>query len=144
MDDHAGGLLENEDVGVLEENGQRRRFRDELLGGWGRNLHLDTLASCEPRRGLPDRAVDANAAGLDERLEPRARELGQLPGEPAVESRARRGRIDGEADEPRRGGRFPHGEGAGERSPRRRRTRSATPTVIAESATLNAGQCQPR
>ena len=144
VDDDAGRLVEDEDVRVLEHDRERRRLGDELLGGGRRHVDLDPLAPRQPRRGLPDSAVDADAAGLDQRLEPRTREPGQPLGEPAVEPRPRRGGADGEPDEPGRGGGLPHGRGADAPSPRRRMASTVTPTVIAESATLNAGQCHPR
>src|SRR5947209_1044255 len=95
-------------------------------------------------RGPPTPATSADAAGLDHRLEPHPGELRQPVGEPTVESQARRGTIDGERGAPWSGGRLPHERGADARSPGRRMASSVTPTVIAESATLNAGQCQPR
>src|SRR3989441_6583186 len=85
MDDDTGGLLQDEDLRVLEDNGQRGGLRKELLGGGGRDFHLDALAAREPCRGLPDRAVDADAAGLDQRPEPHPGELRQPVGEPTVE-----------------------------------------------------------
>src|SRR5207245_6532619 len=131
MDDDAGWLVEDEDVLVLEEDGQRRGLRDELLRGGRRDVHLDPLTAPEPRRGLADRAVDADAAGPDQRLEPRARELRQPVGEPAVEPRARHGGIDGERDEPGRNGSRRHRRGADVSSPRRRLACSATPGMYA-------------
>src|SRR2546430_6064773 len=112
MDDDTGGLLQDEDLRVLEDNGQRGGLRNELLGGGGRDFHLDALAAREPCRGLPDRAVDADAAGLDQRPEPHPGELRQPVGEPTVEAPARRGTIDGERGAPWSGG-GPEGESGG-------------------------------
>src|SRR3989442_15648090 len=143
MDDDTGGLLQDEDLRVLEDNGQRGGLRNELLGGGGRDFHLDALAAREPCRGLPDRAVDADAAGLDQRPEPHPGELRQPVGEPTVESHARRGTIDGERGAPWSGGRRPPPRGGRARPPRRRLASRVTPTGGAGSGSLNARPCPP-
>ena len=134
MHDHPCGLVDDEHIVVLVDDAQRDRLGTELVGGARRNLDVDARAALQPVRTLARHAIDAHAAHVDQRLQARARDIGDVRREPSIEPLARLGGVD-------RQGRCLHrvsGAAAGRRSSRS--ARSVTPTVIDESATLNAGQ----
>src|SRR5262249_29749400 len=91
-------------------------------------------------RGLALSAGHLDAPLVDQGLDARAGELRKLRSEPEMEPPARLGRAHG--------GRHASGGLDGHVSEgvtvSMWRASSATPTLIAESATLKAGQCQPR
>src|SRR5215472_3137729 len=99
-----------------------------------------TLPGPEAMRGLARSAVDLDAPLVDQRFHTRAGELGKLGSEPEIESPARLGRTHGGRHAS--GGLDVHvSEGV---TINMWTASSATPTLMAESATLKAGQCQPR
>src|SRR5215468_2676876 len=71
MHNHAGWLVDDQDVLVLVDYGERGRLRDQLLRGWRRDLDLDGLAAAEAVRRLECRAVDADETTADESLQAR-------------------------------------------------------------------------
>ena len=151
MRDHAGVLVHHEDVLVLEDDAQRDRLGRHLLGRKRWNLGRDRLARAEPMRGLRRPPVDRGHPLVDQLPDPGARQLGQARREPLVEPRPAlrrdhrganvpRARLAHRADPeaPAVPGRPSPGPGGG--VTRSLRASRATPTLMAESATLNAGQ----
>ena len=135
--DHEHVVVLVDDVSAIGSGVERPRRRR-------RDLDLDALAAAESVRGLADGAVHANEAAVDQRLEPRAREIGQARAQPAIESLAP-GRPRGSTGDGTRPSAVASTAAAsGGSEPldrcRRRSARSVTPTVMAESATLKAGQ----
>ena len=135
MYDHTRRLVDDEHVVVLVDDRQRERLGAELVGGARRDLDLDTLAALQPMSPLAYDAIDPDVPLLDELLQTGARDIGDARGEPTIEPLARRTGVDGQREERQL---FSGTATAGRSS--RRNARSATPTVIEESATLNAGQ----
>ena len=122
-------------VVVLVDDRQRERLGAELVGGARRDLDVDTLAALQPMSPLAYDAIDPDVPLLDELLQTGARDIGDARGEPTIEPLARRTGVDGQREERQL---FSGTATAGRSS--KRNARSATPTVIEESATLNAGQ----
>jgi hypothetical protein len=138
VDDHPGGLVEDEDVVVLVDDGERDRLGLELGGRRRRDLDVHALATAQAVRGPAGRAVHPHAPGGDQRLQAGAGELGHGLGQPAIQAGA--GGGGGHTEPP--GRHLEAGRGAGRAS--RRMASTTTPTLMAESARLKAGQCQSR
>ena len=87
MHDHAGGLVDDEDVVVLVDDGDRQRLGPvgaTLLGRLQRDV--DPLAGTNALRRTRDRrAVDLDPAPLDQLLQVAARELGNEADDGLVE-----------------------------------------------------------
>ena len=132
MDDEAGRFVQDQDVGVFVDHIERQAFSDQRFRRRGRHVHDDALARLEPRGGLHRAAVHAHVPLGHERLEARPRDAGQLRRQPQVEPAPRRAGLDDQA--------LGHQAGRGAFPVTSRRARSATPMLIAESATLKAGQ----
>jgi hypothetical protein len=96
MHDEARGLVEDEEIAVLVQDGEREilRLGDRRLRR--RDGDLEGLASPEPERRTTGPAIDEDAPGLEESLDPRAAELGQPRGDGPVEPVTPERGIDGE------------------------------------------------
>ena len=86
MHDEIAGFVDDDDVVVLVNHAKR----DGLGRGLGRlrrrHVDRDGGAGIDPVIGIADRAaVERDGAGLDQRLEPRPGQLGDMAGEHAVE-----------------------------------------------------------
>ena len=113
MDDEPGRLVDDDKMLVLVDDVERQILPDHGRIGWRRRLENDPRAFGEAERRIARRrAVDLDLAGLDQRLEPGAREcdaaLGRGPAEEPVEPLAGPRRVDQESLGARR-----HGERAG-------------------------------
>ena len=97
MHDHADGFVHHEHGVVLEDDRERDRLGDERLRRGRGDLDVHGLAAADAVRRLARAAIDAHMAVVDERLHAGARELRHALGEPAVQARAGRRRIDREA-----------------------------------------------
>ena len=128
MHDEACGLVDDQQMFVLEGDPQIERLRDEALRC--RRLELDLLPFPQPVGLLPGDPVDADLAGREQPLGRSAgADLIERREEP-VEAKPRRIRRDADADQER-------GALLSESSSDPRRT--ATPTTIDASARLKAG-----
>jgi hypothetical protein len=89
MHDHAGRLVDHEQIVVFEKDRERNHLRRgvDLLHGWNLQLHDVASAHDLPRARL--RRVQPNEAALDQRLESRTRKIGQLQREEAVQPQPR-------------------------------------------------------
>jgi hypothetical protein len=96
MDDDAGGLVENQQVTILVEDGERAilGLRDGWLGRW--NGDLQALSALEAERRAPGPAVHQHPAGLEQTLDARPTELRETGGHGAVEALTPEGRSGGE------------------------------------------------
>ena len=105
MDDEAGGLVEDDEMLVLEHDGERRdpRRRGRVLGGGRDDGDFRALGQFGRMRDRATDAVDRNLARLDQRLEPRARQreppLARRVAEETIEPFAGLTRADLEIDD---------------------------------------------
>src|SRR3984957_10498875 len=82
-------LVDNDDVVILINHVERDCFGGGLGGGRLRHVDDDRGAGIDAMAGITDRApVDGDGAGFDQRLEPRAREFGNVRSKHAVEPAA--------------------------------------------------------
>ena len=142
MGHQAGGLVDDEHVGVLVDDLERDGLRLDDVVADRRDVELEPGAGRDRVPGADDAAVRGQAAVRDEALDVRAREARRV-GHEAVDATARRAR--GHLDRDALGhvawpaadglaGRWP-----GSRSPNRAATMSSRmPMLIAASATLKA------
>src|SRR5262249_2621952 len=139
----AGGLVHDEDVIVLVHHRERDVLGRHVLGCWGRHAGLDLFARLHAMTRLDPAAVDRDESLLDERLDSHAGQVGEPRVEPEIEAGPGILRPDRIAEPSRREAVVPdlnaHRSGAAVGQTMRNAS-SATPTVIAESATLKAGQ----
>jgi hypothetical protein len=77
MDDHAGGLVDDDQRRVLEHDRQRHRLGDERVSGSGPHAEQHRLAPADLARCLGARAVDADAPIGQPCLQPAARISGK-------------------------------------------------------------------
>ena len=135
---HPRGLVHDQKVIVLQHDAEGDGLRGQPLRGRRRDLCLETFAPAQPMRRLRGPAVDAHRSRVDQGLEAHARQIGQTGGEPLVEARSccLRSGLRGPAPGGVAGCAHPRGAAGASML----RARSATPTVMAESATLKAGQ----
>ena len=136
-----GGLVDHEDVVVLVHDAQRDRL-GRARPGRRRNLDVDHLAAAQAIRTASRRPVDAHEAAVDQsssaaRVRPAALASRRSHRSRRV-TRPRHASTVSRRDVTRRSCEA----GAGAPAGRESRGEEDTPTVIAESATLNAGQCQ--
>ena len=142
MRHHAGGLVYHEDVVVLEYDREGNRLGRHLHRGRGRHMSIDPLARPQSVRHLDPPPIDQHMTGLDDDLDPRSGETRKPPAEPDIQPGARLRSGDGIAEVPRpegRGGPALHCAGGAAGQSMRKASR-ITPTLMAESATLKAGQ----
>ena len=97
MNHQPGGLVEDQQPGVLEDDRERDRLGRRLRGLGLGDLDLDQLSGLDARRGPARPAVQRDVAGADQRLETGAAVCRQPLDEPGVEALARRGLIDRKA-----------------------------------------------
>ena len=91
VDAHAGGLVDDGEVVVLEDDVERDGFGGGVEGfGPGRAGEDDGLAGCELVLGLGGAAVDEHLAAVDEELHAGAGDLRDGLGEVLVEAEAAR------------------------------------------------------
>ena len=112
MDDEPGGLVDDDEMFVLINDVERQILPDHGRIGWRRGCKSDPRPLGEAERRIARRrAVDLDLAGLDQRLEPGARQrdaaLRRGPAEEPVEPVAGARRVDYESLRARR-----HGERA--------------------------------
>ena len=89
MHDQSLGLVDDDDVVVLVDHVERNGFGRRLRRRGRRHVDDDRGAGIDAMARITDRApVDRDRTGLDQRLEPRARQLGDMRGEHAVEPAA--------------------------------------------------------
>ena len=85
VDHHVGRLIDNDDVIVLVDNLERDRFRGGLGRLRRRHVEHDGIAGIDAMARIADRAAaDRDRAGLDQRLEPAARQFGDMRRQHAV------------------------------------------------------------
>src|SRR5215471_17878165 len=94
--DHAGGLVDGDDRGVLVEDTQRDSLGRSLKRWKLRGLKIDGVASAQALRSASRRMVDEGAAGLDPVLYTGSAKLRQLLVEELIEAAAGARGIDGE------------------------------------------------
>ena len=94
--DHPGGLVDDEHVVVLVHDRERDRLRPQRVRRLRRHLDLHVLPALQTVRGLAGDAVDTDDPGVDQGLQPRARHLGDVRGQPSIQALTRGGRTDGE------------------------------------------------
>ena len=88
VDDHAGRLVDDHEVGVVVQHGQRQRLRRRRRRGGGGYCHVDHVAGVH-RVARPDRPlIEQHVAFPDQPLDPRPRQLGHDGGDEMVEARA--------------------------------------------------------
>ena len=92
---HARGLVDHEDVLVLEDDRERDRLGGHLLGRRRRELRRDPLAGAQAMRRLRGGAVHSHGAVVDQSANARPRHLGQPRREPLVEPRPALGPAHG-------------------------------------------------
>ncbi len=89
MHDQPFGLVDDDDVVVLINHVQRNGLGSRLGRCGFRNVDDDGGAGIDAVAGITDRApIDDNGTGLDQRLQPRPRKLGDTCGKHAVEPSA--------------------------------------------------------
>ena len=76
MHDHTGRLVDDEDLLVFEEDGERDRLRQQIVGRGRQDVDLDRLAAVQPMRRLRRGAVDGDVLAGDQVLDARARQVG--------------------------------------------------------------------
>ena len=87
MDDQPGGLVDDEHVGVLEDNVERNVLGLRLGGDGWRDLDVDRVGLGDLHAGLfGDGPVHGHEAGLDEALDPRPGEVGVAREKQTVET----------------------------------------------------------
>jgi hypothetical protein len=96
MDHEAGGLVEDEEVRVFEEDIERNILRLEQGGLRRRLADRDGVASVYFVARFGGFSRECDVALLDERLKSRAGEMGDLCGEEAVEPVAGGACVDSE------------------------------------------------
>lgn len=95
MDDEAGGLVEDEEEFVLEQNPERHFLGGERRGGgFLGNFQDHGVAIAQNERGFGGIAVHQRAAVADESLQTGAGKIGTERTEEAVEALAGMGGID--------------------------------------------------
>jgi len=97
VDDEVGGLVDDEDVLVLEQD-----VEGDVLGGdggafWEVGRDLDAVAAADAVARLGGRGVDSDAPFADEALDEGAGEVGEGRGEVLVEASLAHAATDGEA-----------------------------------------------
>ena len=136
MDGQAGRLVDDQQVLVLVDDAQGDRFRLDVERLRRRNSHVDGIAGAQEIRRLGAASIDGREPLVDQAPGMGAREIGAVPGNERVETLSSVFRDD-EAERLLRQVLF-------SRQIVSLSVRNAmiatTPTVIAESATLNAGQ----
>ena len=131
--DEAGRFVDDDQVVVLVEDREIHRFG--LKPGWnrGRQLPVEAIAGSQPATGPRRPIVEADVPLRDQALDLASTLSGEQAGEVLVES----GSVDRDRVRLRRGQ-------TGLERPLRQivpKRSTATPTLIAESATLKIGQC---
>ena len=87
MDDQPGGLVDDEHVGVLEDNVERNVLGLRLGGDGRRDLDVDRVGLGDLHAGFfGDGPVHGHEAGLDEALDPRPGEVGVAREKQTVET----------------------------------------------------------
>lgn len=102
VDGETGGLVEDEEVGVLVEHGVVEDDRGLARGG---ALDHEALAEADPLGGAAEGLAGvgaADAAGVDDLLDAGAGEAGDPAGDEAIEAEAGPRRVDLEGDEDER------------------------------------------
>ena len=142
VDDQPGGLVDDDHVGVVEEDVERQILRDEVGRRGLGDLDLDGIAGADRRIGLGLRHPgQPDAALVDQALHLRPRVVGDLAGEELVEAQALVFRPDVErVTEGMAGGRAPRRLGRRTSFVRRRPTAAgagprASPARPASAAT---------
>jgi hypothetical protein len=90
--DHAGRLVDDGDVLVLEYDVERDRLRGNVGDVGLRDLELDDVASGYPVSGISRLAVDLNQVALDQACGRGPAEVFGVLGEKAIQPRGRGGR----------------------------------------------------
>ena len=96
MHDESGGLVDDEQRLVLEQNIERDFFRLCLGGPGFRPVNFNLFAGVRMMRGLDGLAVDADVAFFNQALQRAARGGGKFFAEKFVEPRGRQGFFNGE------------------------------------------------
>jgi hypothetical protein len=86
MYDHPCGLVDDDDVRILVNNGKRNWIRLNFVDLRGRNLDRHHLARRHAELGLSMLTVDAHASGFDEPLDGAPAQVGKLVGDVSVEA----------------------------------------------------------
>ena len=91
MDGEAGGLINDNQVGILVKHIEGNRLSLEI-GKWfgGRHPQLHLIARPEGGFGATGHAVDPHKTGVDELLNPGAALLGTLTDQPAIQTHRQR------------------------------------------------------
>ena len=97
MNDEVAGFVDDDDVVILVNHVERNGLGRGLGRLRRRHVDGDRGAGIDAVVRIADRAaVERDGAGLDQRLEPRPRQLGEMAGEHAVEPLA--GLLGGDHD----------------------------------------------
>jgi len=95
MHDHPGGLVDRDQIGVLEQDRERDRLGGDLERLGRGDAHDDPIAELDARARLGRRrAAELDHAVLDQPLDGRARQLGDRPRDDRVEPAARPPGVD--------------------------------------------------
>ena len=132
MHDQAGGLVDDGQIVVLVHDPQVHWLGFQPARRRRRELPAQAIARAQPAPGPGRAIIEADEALGDQALHPAAALPDEQPGQVLVESRG----IGGD------GVLYRLAQARRDRPPRQTvpRSRIATPTVIAESATLKMGQ----
>jgi hypothetical protein len=96
VNDETRRLVEDEEIAVLVEDGERDLLRLRYRRFRGRNGDLEELAALEPECGPTGALVDEDPSSLEQCLDPRPAELGEAGGDGPVETLTPERRADGE------------------------------------------------
>jgi hypothetical protein len=133
---HASGFVDDQEVFVFVDDAQGYRFRLDVERLRRRDAHVDGIAGAQEIRRLGAASIDGREPLVDQAPGMGAREIGAVPGNERVETLPFVFR-DNEAERLLRQVLFSRQIVS---LSVRNATIATTPTLIAESATLNAGQ----